>query len=198
MYKRAFIIAAALCAAATMTIGTIASASGDEGRKVRFVNHSVIPPSQFTSAYVADTSRCTFNATGNVVSPCVAPVTPTGPKTGNYNETLTGDFKGTGHFAAGAVLATLIDTNPATTDIPFVAYEPFSLTVAGCGMGTFILRSEGNLGSTNGVWQIVPNSGRDGLLGISGSGTYTVTHNNPGGTQSNISVGHVRCGGENE
>ena len=45
MYRRAFVIAAAFCAAATMTIGTIASASGDAGKKVNFVVHSPIPPS---------------------------------------------------------------------------------------------------------------------------------------------------------
>jgi hypothetical protein len=197
MYKRAFVIAAALCAAATMTIGTVASASGDEGRRVQFVVHSLIPPSQFLNAYVADTSRCTFNATfTNVESPCVTPITPTEPTPGAYNEQVTGDFVGFGEFAKSAVLGVFNDL--PTLDIPSTNYEPFSLTIAGCGTGTVIVRTEGNLDSTNGRWKFVPNSGRKGLTGVSGSGTYTVSHNNPGGTESNIAVGHVRCSGEHD
>ncbi len=203
MYRRAFVIGAALCAAASLTIGTIASASGDEGRKVNFVVHSPVPPAQFVAAFPANVSRCTFTATGNVAAPCVAPVTPTEPTPGAYNDTVTGDLTGTGQFAASAILTTLINVLPGMTDLPYTNYEPYSpLTVKECGMGTVIVRSTGNVGvvagSTTGHWQFVPNSGRDGLAGISGSGTFTVSHNNPGGTESRIAVGHVRCGSKHQ
>jgi hypothetical protein len=202
MFKRALVVTAAVCAAASLTIGTIASASGDEGRKVNFVVHSPIVPSEYVSAFPANLSRCTLTATGNVASPCVAPVTPTEPTPGAYNDTVTGDLTGTGQFAASAILTTLINILPGTSDIPYTNYEPYSpLTVKECGMGTVIVRTTGNVGvvagSTTGRWQVVPNSGRGGLVGISGSGTFTVSHN-PDGTTSNISVGHVRCGGKHE
>jgi hypothetical protein len=197
MYKRAFLMGVAtLCAAATITIGTVAAASGDEGRKVNFVIHSPIPP-PFSTAFVADLSRCTLGP------PCVAPVTPTlppGVPPGAYDDQVTGDFVGTGDFVKSAVLATLNSIDPA--DLPYTDYEPYSLTVAGCGTGSVIVRAEGNVGvvagSTTGQWKFVPNSGRKGLTGISGSGTFTVSNNNPGGTESRIATGHVRCGGEHD
>jgi hypothetical protein len=203
MYKRAVMTAVAtLCAAGMITIGTVASASGSEGNKVNFIVHSQVPPSQFAAAFPADFSRCTFTATTppNVASPCVAPVTPTlppGVPPGAYDDQVTGDFVGTGDFVKSAVLATLNSIDPTTLDLPSTDYEPYSLTVAGCGSGTVIVRTEGNVGvvagSTTGEWKLVPNSGRGGLAGISGSGTYTVSHN-PDGTVSNIATGHVRCG----
>jgi hypothetical protein len=200
MYKRVFVIAAALGVAATMTIGTIASASGDAGKKVNFVVASPIPPSQFMSAFLTDTTRCSFTGTPpqvNVASPCVVPITPVEPSPGAYNDQITGDFVGSGAFAKSAVLGTFVDLNPKTADIPYTNYEPYRITIQGCGTGTVIVRRTGNVGvvagSTTGDWQFVPNSGRDGLAGISGSGTFTVSHNNPGGTESQISVGKVRC-----
>jgi hypothetical protein len=39
----------------------------------------------------------------------VEPVKPTEPSLGAYNDTLTGDFVGTGQFAGGAVLAVTND-----------------------------------------------------------------------------------------
>jgi hypothetical protein len=190
MYRRAFVIAAGLCAAAIMTIGTVASASGDAGKKVNFVVASPIPPTDFGSAFLTDPSRCSS-------LPCVVPITPIEPSPDLYNDQITGDFVGSGTFVKGAVLGTFIDPNLATLDIPYTSYEPYSITIQGCGTGTVIVRRTGNVGvvagSTTGDWQFVPNSGRDGLAGISGSGTFTVSHNNPGGTESQISVGKVRC-----
>jgi hypothetical protein len=191
--------AAALCAAATITIGTLTPAGGDEGRKVHFVDSSPITPANFISAFPADTSRCTFNGTlTNVVAPCVTPVTPTEPKgtDGVYDDTLTGDVAGTGDFEGGGVLAVTNDFS--TLDVPFEAYEPVSVQVADCGTGTFVLRNEGNLDTGNGVWQIVPNSGRGGLLGISGGGTYSAGTTKPNGTTPSLYVGRVRCNGNRD
>jgi hypothetical protein len=189
MYKRALVIAATLSVAATMTIGTIASASGDEGRKVRFVDTSPITTSaEFSAAYAPDLSRCT-------VLPCVVPVTAVfEPSPGAYNDTLTGDFQGTGRFKGSAVLGAANDLNPGTLDFPFESYEPFSLQVEGCGTGTLILHTEGNLNSTSAMWQIVPGSGRGDLLGISGSGTYSSS----APFAPHDYVGHVRCAKHND
>jgi hypothetical protein len=199
MHMRAFIMtAAAFCAAATITIGTLASASADVGRKVQFDDLSPITGSEVLAALPGDVSRCTFDGSGNVVSPCVVPVTPTEPSPGAYNDKLTGDFVGTGSFAGEAVLAVINDFTPP--DFPFEAYEPFgsahpadTLHVAGCGTGTLILRKEGNTNSGNGVWQIVPNSGRGGLANISGGGTFSGPAQ-PDGITPSIYVGRVRCG----
>jgi hypothetical protein len=196
MYKRAFVIAAALCAAATMTVGTIASASGDEGRKVNFVDTEAITSvAQFSAAYAPDFSRCTFNSVGNVDLPCVVPVAPVfEPSPGAYNETLTGDFQGTLRFKGSAVLGAANDLAPATLDFAYEGYQPFSGQVEGCGKGTFILHKAGNLNSTSGTWQIVPGSGRGDLTGISGSGTYSA----PAPFTPSNDVGHVRCAKHDE
>ncbi len=193
MHKRALAMTiAALCAAGTITIGTLAPASGDEGRKVQFTDTSPIATlAQFLGAYSSDTSRCTFNSTfTNIVSPCVVPVTPSfEPTPGAYNDTLTGDFEGHGQFKGGAILTAANDFSPATLDVPFESYEPYSVHVEGCGTGTLILHTEGNLNSTNGQWWIVPGSGRGDLTGISGNGSSSA----PGPFAPAILVGHVRC-----
>jgi hypothetical protein len=193
MNKRAFALTlASLCATATVFIGTLAPASGDEGRRVQFTDSSPITAGEFVTAYPSDLSRCTFNSTfTNVVSSCVAPVKPTEPSPGAYNDKVTGDFQGTGHFAGGAILAAVNDL--PTTDIPFESYQPYSLHIEGCGTGTLILHNEGNLDSPTGAWQIVPGSGRGDLLGISGGGTYSTGTPNQDGTTSTY-AGHVRCG----
>src|SRR4029077_3425468 len=78
MHNRALAMTiAAACAAAAMTMGTLAPASGDEGDKVQFTDTSPVNTvAKFSAAYAPDFSRCTFNNVGNVVSPCVVPVTP--------------------------------------------------------------------------------------------------------------------------
>jgi Protein of unknown function (DUF3224) len=188
MQMRSLVMTAAgLCATATITIGTLRPASGDEGRRVQFADLSPVTATDFNSAYPADVSRCSFTNIGNVTSPCVAPVTPTG----SFDDSLTGDFVGTGHFVGGAVLTVLNDL--PTSDVPFESYEPYSLRIAGCGTGSLILHTEGNLNTGNGVWQIVPDSGRGDLLGISGSGTSSAGAPNTNGTTPGIFVGHVRC-----
>ena len=150
---------------------------------------------QFSAVYAPDFSRCTFNNAGNVVSPCVVPVTAAfEPSPGAYNDTLTGDFQGTGRFKGTGILGAANDLNP-TLDFPFESYEPlFNLKVEGCGMGTLILHKEGNLNSLHGVWRMVPGSGRGDLLGISGSGTFS----QGAPFASYTYVGHVRCGGEHD
>ncbi len=189
MYRRAFVITAALCAAATMTIGTIAAASGDAGKKVNFVVHSPIPPPKFMDAYPANPERCTFTPT--LVSPCVVPITPTEPSLGAYNDTVTGDFVGIGDFAGSAVLGVFISIPPASTDIPYTHYEPYSLTINRCGKGTVIVQTDGTLDLPDGRWKFVPNSGTGALTGISGSGTFTNTDIATGSFQT--SEGKVRC-----
>ena len=193
MHNRALAMTiAAACAAAAMTIATLAPASGDEGDKVQFTDMSPVNTvAKFTAAYAPDFSRCTFNNVGNVVSPCVVPVTPVfEPSPGTYNDTLTGDLQGTGSFKGTAVLGAANDLNPATLDFPYESYEPYSLHVEGCGTGTLILHDQGNLNSLNGVWRIVPGSGRGDLLGISGGGTYS----SAAPFSPNNYLGHVRCG----
>jgi hypothetical protein len=78
----------------------------------------------------------------------------------------------------------------------------FSGTVAGCGTGMFLMvqtvqsvsgpdRDFGT-GTSTGAWQIVPNSGRDGLSTISGSGTSSgqPTHLDTAGQSF---IGAVSC-----
>jgi len=193
MHKRVVIMTlAVLCGVAATMVGTFAPASGDEGRKVQFTDTSPITTfSQFMGAYIGDPSRCKFN-TGftNVVAPCVEPVDPIfEPSPGAYNDTLTGDIQGTGSFKGSAVLAAINDL--PTVDVPFESYEPYSVTVTGCGTGTLLVHNEGNLGLLTGQWWIVPGSGRGGLVGISGNGTYSQTAPFTPATY----IGHVRCGG---
>jgi hypothetical protein len=127
----------------------------------------------------------------------VVPITPTAePTPGAYNDQVTGDLVGHGQFAGSAVLATFINTIPATLDIPYTSYEPYTVTIQGCGTGTVIVRATGTLGmTTGGHWQFVPNSGRrvSGLpWTISGSGTFTTT-DLPTGLSVRTSEGKVRC-----
>src|SRR6202030_2897469 len=132
MHKRAVVMTLlAVCGVATISIATLAPASGDEGGKVQFTDSSPVSESTFAQAYTSDFHRCTFNGTvTNVVSPCVVPVAPTEPTLGAFNDTLTGDFQGTGQFAGGAVLVADNDIAPATLDIPYELYEPYTLHVA--------------------------------------------------------------------
>jgi hypothetical protein len=192
MSKRAVVMMlASLCGVTTIMIGALAPASGDEGVRVRFTDTSgITTEADFAAAYSADLSRCTFNNVGNVASPCVVPVTPVAaapPYPGAFDDTLSGDLQGTGSFTGSAVLGAFNDI--PTLDFPFEAYEPFSVTVGRCGTGTFILHNQGNLNSLTGVWQIVPGSGRGGLTGISGNGTYSSA---APFTPSSY-IGHIRC-----
>jgi hypothetical protein len=190
MRKRAVVMMlASLCGVITIVIVALAPASGDEGARVRFTDTTgITTEAEFASAYSADLSRCTFNNIGNVASPCVVPVTPVfEPSPGAFDDTLTGDLQGTGSFKGSAVLGAFNDV--PTLDFPFESYEPFSVTVEGCGTGTFILHDEGNLNALTGVWQIVPGSGRGGLSRISGNGTYSYAA--PFAPHSYI--GHIRC-----
>jgi hypothetical protein len=189
MYKRAVaLVVAAVCAGATITIATLAPASGDEGVKVRFTQtQGVSTPAEFAAAYSADLSRCGGGL------PCVVPVTTVTaaePHPGAYDGTLSGDVQGTGSFAGTAILGAANDLNPASIDFPFDSYEPISATVEGCGTGTFILHLESNLNSNTGRWWVVPLTGRGGLAGISGSGTFS----SPAPFAPESYIGHIRCG----
>jgi hypothetical protein len=184
MKKRVLAMAlAALCAAATVFVGTLGSASGDEGVSVRFtVTEGITTEGEFVGAYSADLSRCAAGF------PCVVPVTPAfEPSPGAYDGTLTGDVQGTASFKGSFVLGAFND--PATLDFPFESYDPFSGTVEGCGTGTFILHNQGNLNSLTGLWWIVPGSGRGDLVGISGNGSYS----SPAPFTPSGYIGHIRC-----
>ena len=186
MNKRAVIMTlATLGGVATILIGTLAPASGDEGVSVRFTSSSALTPAEFGAAYSADLSRC-------ATLPCVAPVTPEAaaePYPGAYDFKESGDVVGTTSFAGTALLGAANDLNPATIDFAWESYAPFSGTVEGCGAGTFIIHSEGNLNSNTGQWWIVPNSGRGGLAGISGSGAFS----SPAPFTPISFIGHIRC-----
>jgi hypothetical protein len=187
MNKRAVIMTlAALFGVATIMIATLAPASGDEGAKVRFAQtQGVTTPAEFAAAYSADFSRC-------ATLPCVVPVTTVAasePHPGAFDGTLSGDVHGTGSFTGTAILGAANDLNPATIDFPFESYEPLSVTVEGCGKGTFILHLESNLNSNTGQWWIVPNTGRGGLAGISGNGSFSA----PAPFAPESYIGHIRC-----
>ena len=191
MRKLALVVTlAVLCGTAAILIGTLAPASGNEGVRVRFTDTSgITTESEFLNAYIADFGRC---ATG---FPCVVPVT-TNPKAeafpGQFDDTFTGDVQGTGSFAGTGLLGAANDLNPTTFDFPYEAYEPLSVTVEGCGTGTFILHNEGNLNSSSGQWWIVPGSGRGDLTGISGNGTFS-SPGAPGSFAPSNDIGHIRC-----
>jgi hypothetical protein len=186
MNKRAVVMTlAALCGVATVLIGTLVPASGDEGASVRFtVTHGITNPVDFNNAYSANFSRC------GAGFPCVVPVTPqvgAPPHPGAFDDAVSGDAQGTGSFAGSFVLGAVNDL--ATLDFPFDSYEPFSGTIEGCGSGTLILHNQGNLNSNLGLWWIVPGSGRGALLGISGSGSYS----SPAPFTPTAYIGHIRC-----
>jgi hypothetical protein len=179
---------AALSGVATVLIGTLGPASGDEGVSVRFtVTHGITTAADFLNAYPADFTRC------GAGFPCVVPVAPNAaaePHPGAFDDTVSGDAHGTGSFRNSLILGAANDlaAQPAP-DFPFDSYEPFSGTIEGCGSGTLILHNQGNLNSNLGLWWIVPGSGRGALTGISGSGSYSST----GPFTPNNYIGHIRC-----
>jgi hypothetical protein len=179
-------------------VATLAPAGGDEGVKVRFTITHGLTPADFAGAYSADFSRCTFTALGEVVTPCVVPVTGNPePIPGKFDDTLSGDVQGTGSFAGTGILgaANMLNVQPAP-DFPYEAFEPLSVTVEGCGTGTFLLHNEGNLNSNAGQWWIVPGSGRGGLVGISGNGTFSAP-GPVGSLEPDSDIGHIRCAKKN-
>ena len=190
MHKRALAMAAVtMIAGATITIGSVGPASGDDGkREVHWTSTSAVSESNFGQAFVADVSRCHFTATGALESPCVVPVT----SSPGFDVTLTGDVSGTSSSGDNRVLGTANDLNPTTLDFPYVFYVNHAVTVAGCGTGSFVLRIDGNLNTPSTTWQIVHNSGRGDLVGISGRGTASGTTDASGSITQN--VGRIRCG----
>jgi hypothetical protein len=169
MHKRAMVMAlAALGGAAAMLIGTLAPASGDEGKTVRF---------QVSSPVNASNSQLSSKPVGGTCAntPLVAPCTFLGQgaelSAGEFNDTFSGDFDGTGVHTTLGILSTVLSLS--VVDIPFVNREVVSpLTVRGCGRGTLVVQDEGNLNSPSGTWSIVPGSGTGDLAGIRGGGTF--------------------------
>ena len=175
-------------AAATVTLGSVSAASGDDGRHpVQFALTQTDPTA--AQAFLGDFSRCDFSASDAFV-PCVVPTTPLA----GFDATISGDLRGTQRPADEVWLGVLVSFSPTTLDFPVIDIEPFEVTVTGCGTGSFVLRRDGNQGSPNSTWQIVPNSGRGDLVGISGGGTATIVVNGPGGFFVDTFVGRIRCG----
>jgi Protein of unknown function (DUF3224) len=175
-------------AAATITLGSVGAASGDDGRHAVQFALTVTDPNA-AQAFPGDFSRCHFSTSDPFV-PCVVPFTPQA----GFDGAISGDLQGTQHTADEFWLGVLVGFTATTLDFPVIDIEPFEVTVAGCGVGSFVLRREGNQGSPNSTWQIVPNSGRGDLVGISGSGTAASVFNGPGGFFVDNFVGRIRCG----
>ena len=174
-------------AAATVTLGSVSAASGDDGRHPVQFALTITDPNA-AQAFPGDFSRCHFSPSDAFV-PCVVPITPLA----GFDGTITGDLQGTQRTADEVQLGVLVSFSPTTLDFPVIDLEPFAVTVTGCGAGSFVLRREGNQGSPNSTWQIVANSGRGDLVGISGSGTATSAVNEPGGFFVDTFVGRIRC-----
>jgi hypothetical protein len=191
MHKRGIVMAlAASCGVATIMVGTLGAASGDEGASARFtVTSGITSEADAVTAFSPDYTRC------GAGFPCVVPVTPEAaaqPHPGAFDDAISGDIVGSGSFRNSFILSAANDLgvpNPATVDFPFDRYEPFSGTVEGCGSGTLILHDQGNLNSNSGQWWIVPGSGRGDLVGISGSGSYS----SPAPFTPTAYIGHIRC-----
>jgi len=190
MHKRALAMAAVtMIAGATITIGSVGPASGDDGKhEVNWVSTSAVSLVNFPQAFIADVSRCHFTATGEVEAPCSVPVT----SSAGFDVTFSGDVTGTSPSDENTVLSVGVAFNPATLDFPFVNYQSYHVTVAGCGTGSVMLRFDGNLNTPASTWQIVAHSGRGDLTGISGKGTATNTLDATG-TRGQAS-GRIRCG----
>lgn len=187
---------AVLCGAATIVVGTLAPASGDEGRPVHFVDTSPVNLSNFETSFSTVGGNCP--ATPPIATPCNSVARGAEPSPGAYDDTLSGDLQGTGKHASEAILST---TNhfqfvPLSFDVPYVTRQVYSpVTVEGCGTGTLTLQDEGNLNSGRGVWKIVPGSGTGDLVGITGGGTLTGQSPPPPTGNSTVTYdGHVRCG----
>ena len=162
---------------------------GDDGKRdVHWVGTSRVTEANVGQAFVADFGRCHFSATGALESPCVAPVA----SSPGFDVTLTGDVSGTSSSGDNGILGVANDLNPATIDFPFVTYQRYVVSVARCGTGSFVIRIDGNLSTDSSTWQIVPNSGRGDLTGISGRGTGTNTIDANGSVAQ--AMGRIRCG----
>jgi hypothetical protein len=186
--------AAAACAtalaAATITLGSVSPASGDDGRHpVKFTLANAVTEANAGQVFPNDFSRCRLNADGTF-DPCVVPTTVLA----GFDGTITGDLQGTQRTADEAQLGVLVSGSATGVDWPVIDIEPFHVTVTGCGTGSFVLRREGNVGSPNSTWQIIANTGRGELAGISGSGTAVGGFSGLGGTWVDNFVGRIRCG----
>lgn len=192
--ERSLLVAVGAVVATAIVLGSVVPASGDDGRRgVRFTANAPFTEATFAATFAGDVSRCTFTAAGPA-TPCVTPVTP---QTGS-SYSVTGAVQGTMALGDEAVLGALVDI-PPTFDYPYVALQRFVGSVTRCGTGSFLLQREGNLNASHVTWHIVPNFGRDGLAGISGTGTLETAFNGPNGTILDDAVGRIRCrGGRHE
>ena len=139
--------------------------AGESNRSIRatFTGTSSVTLATFPTAYVGDPSRCAPPIGDG--GPCVVPVTPTA----GFDTTYTGTVQGVGHSAEGFVLSALVAPDP-DFDVPYVTWTKVRVTVEGCGTGTFILETRGNLNSPDNRWSVLANSGTDDLAGLSGQG----------------------------
>ena len=182
--------AAVLVLTASVTIGTVAPASGDDGRHlVQFTLSNSGTATNGSQVIPSDFSRCHLNPDGSF-DPCVVPAAPVA----GFDGTIAGDLVGVQRAAKEAVLGVLVAGTATSLDWPTIDLEPLEVTVAGCGTGSFVLQRDGNVGSLDATWHIVPHTGRGQLVGISGSGTAVGAFTGPGGTWVDAFVGRVRCG----
>jgi hypothetical protein len=132
-----------------------------------------------------DTSRCgtPFNPANR---PCVITTGTSGSRT------WTGALVGESTTSAAILAAVLVPVAPATQSIPYVLWGKPTVTVEGCGTGSFIFQMTGISGSTTGEWEIVKDSGTGDLLTLRGSGTFT-TATSPG-VETQTFTGRLRCG----
>ena len=193
MHTRAVVMGlAAVAGVAAITIGTLAPASGNEGETVHFQVVSPVNESNFGTSFTTVGGNCGYPP---ITSPCISLAQGAEPSPGAYNDTLKGDFKGTGQHVTEGVLSTtnLFTLSPLSLDIPFVTREALSpLTVRGCGTGTLVMQGEGNLNSGSGTWTIVAGSGTGDLTGIVGGGTFSGSNPPPLIGNTTVAwVGHI-------
>ena len=169
------------------TPATAADRESEGSRPVRWEGTRPITLANFAASADDDLSRCTIGPAG-FASPCVVPITPLA----GYDLTLSGGVEGTAPSAYSADLAAFVSTSQPA-DIPIVSFERVIATVVGCGTGSFLLRTDSNLGSPSHTWTIVPHSGRGELLGLSGSGTATNAFDGPQGQLHTVATGRLRC-----
>jgi hypothetical protein len=190
LHRRALIAASTLVLAASIPLVGASTATGDDGsRQIHFTVTNTLTAATIGQVLNIDTSRCQFGPTGDVTQPCVAPV----PHNAGFDDTFNGDLGGTQASADTVGLGTINHITPAALDIPYVIYSRFVGHVTNCGNGSFIIRTDGNGNTTHLDWQIVPNSARGDLTGITGGGTLTTTYNGPAGTTLDYGTGQIRC-----
>ena len=165
-------------------------ASSDDGsRKVDFTVNQPVTGATFTQSFTFDPSRCHFDASFTLQSPCVIPVTPLAGLDYQYS----GDITGVAKSSESAIMAAQNLLSATANDAQFTGLFRVEATITHCGAGSFILRRDGNAASPDATWMIVPGSGRGKLVGLTGHGSDTSGFDGPHGTLEFQATGTVRC-----